>query len=213
MRRTQTRVKRPTFRTVWAAMQENSKQLKEWQQEHEKSRLEYEKSQKAYEEQREKSRQELAEQHKETERLISKLGNSFGEMVEHMVAPSIMRKFNERGFEFTRCCENQKVRKYESPNIVAEVDILLENGDIAIAVEVKAKPKQADVDEHIERLQKLRETARGRYEGLKYQGAIAGAIMDDSVRNYALKQGLYVIEQTGDTVMINVPEGFKPKEW
>jgi hypothetical protein len=202
MRRTLARAKHPNFRTVWATLQENSKQLKEWQQKYEKSRLELAEQQK-----------ETDRKMQETNRQISKLGNSFGEMVEHMVAPSIMRKFNERGFEFSRCCENQKVRKLESPNIVAEVDILLENGDIAIAVEVKAKPKQPDVDEHIERLQKLRETARGRYEGLKYQGAIAGAIMDDSVRNYALKQGLYVIEQTGDTVMINIPEDFKPREW
>jgi hypothetical protein len=37
--------------------------------------------------------------------------------------------------------------------------------------------------------------------------------MTDAVRTAALKAGLYVITQTGDTVKIDVPEDFKPKEW
>jgi hypothetical protein len=42
---------------------------------------------------------------------------------------------------------------------------------------------------------------------------MAGAIMPDLIRNYALKAGLYVIEQTGDTVKIDNPQGFVPREW
>ena len=33
-----------------------------------------------------------------------------------------------------------------------------------------------------------------------------------NIRNYILQQGFYEIEQTGDTVMINVPENNKIKE-
>ena len=36
---------------------------------------------------------------------------------------------------------------------------------------------------------------------------------DDSVKRAVLKAGFFVIEQTGNTVKINVPEDFKPKEW
>jgi hypothetical protein len=42
---------------------------------------------------------------------------------------------------------------------------------------------------------------------------LAGAIVSEAVRNYALKTGFYVIEQSGDTVKIDVPEGFAPREW
>jgi hypothetical protein len=35
----------------------------------------------------------------------------------------------------------------------------------------------------------------------------------NEVKKAVLKTGLYVVEQTGDTMKINVPEGFKPKEW
>jgi hypothetical protein len=34
-----------------------------------------------------------------------------------------------------------------------------------------------------------------------------------AVRNYALKAGFYMIEQTGDTVKTDAPTGFKPREW
>jgi hypothetical protein len=33
-------------------------------------------------------------------------------------------------------------------------------------------------------------------------GAVAGAIVSDNVKAYALKKGLYVIEQTGETIKI-----------
>jgi hypothetical protein len=37
--------------------------------------------------------------------------------------------------------------------------------------------------------------------------------MLDGVKAAVLKAGLYVITQTGDTVKIDVPEGFTPKTW
>jgi hypothetical protein len=44
--------------------------------------------------------------------------------------------------------------------------------------------------------------------------AMAGAIFSDNAKNYALKQGLYIIEQSGDTVKITEPSGEnKAKAW
>jgi hypothetical protein len=44
-------------------------------------------------------------------------------------------------------------------------------------------------------------------------GAVAGAVIPEGAKPFALKHGFYVIEQTGDTVKIDTPEGFAPKEW
>jgi hypothetical protein len=44
-------------------------------------------------------------------------------------------------------------------------------------------------------------------------GAVAGALVSKTVRNYILEKGFYVIEQTGDTVRINIPKGFKARNW
>jgi hypothetical protein len=157
--------------------------------------------------------QENALQQKETERLISRLGNRFGELIEHLVAPNIMGKFNELGFDFTRCSTNFMLKEPGSPQALAEVDIMLENGGIVIAVEVKAKPERSDVEDHIERMETLRKDADQRGDKRRYRGAVAGAILNDHLRRYILQKGFYLIEQTGDTVRINMPEGFSPREW
>jgi hypothetical protein len=45
-----------------------------------------------------------------------------------------------------------------------------------------------------------------------FLGAVAGVVLDDEARNYALDRGLYLIEPSGDNFNITVPTG-KPKEW
>jgi hypothetical protein len=63
------------------------------------------------------------------------------------------------------------------------------------------------------RLRILRLNRDKKNDKRKIYGALAGAIMPDSVKTAALKAGMYVITQTGDTVKIDVPEGFVPKTW
>ena len=155
---------------------------------------------------------ETREQMKDTDRRIGELGNRFGELAEHLVAPNIKEKFNELHFSFEQVSRNIQISD-ASRRSIAEADILLENSRLVMVVEVKAKPIQKDVDEHINRIEILRNRAHARNDVRKFQGAIAGAIMIDAVRDYAHKAGFYVIEQTGDTVKITIPEGFKAREW
>ena len=160
-----------------------------------------------------RQQEETARQQKETDRQIGKLGNRFGELVEHLVVPGIMDKFNEQGFNFSRCSESVKLREPDSKGVCTEIDLMLENGEIVVAIEVKSKPSQADVDRHAWRMEVLRRTDIQQKDKRKYQGAIAGAIINQELRNYILKSGFYVIEQTGDTVKLTIPEGFVPREW
>jgi hypothetical protein len=76
------------------------------------------------------------------------------------------------------------------------------------------KPSAADINEHLERMEKLRRYADSRNDKRKYLGAVAGAVFGNSEKTYALKQGFYVIEPSGDTFNITVPEGdYHPREW
>jgi hypothetical protein len=93
------------------------------------------------------------------------------------------------------------------------VDVWLENGEFALAVEVKSYPRVEDVKDHIKRMEILRKYADERDDKRKLLGAVAGAIVRDSVRKYALAEGFYVIEQSGDTVKIDAPQGFTPRIW
>jgi hypothetical protein len=149
---------------------------------------------------------------KETSKSIGGLNNSFGELAEHLVAPNIEEKFNALGYHFKGSAENQKI-KNEQGQVIAEIDILLENSDYIVAVEVKSKPKDTDIDNFIRRLEVLRKYKDENSDKRKIRGAIAGAVFHDQVKRAVLEAGFYVIEQTGDTVKIDTPDGFKPKEW
>jgi hypothetical protein len=144
---------------------------------------------------------------------IGKLGNRFGEMVEYMVVPNLAAKFRELGFTFERSRQNTIIRDQES-RIIAEIDVFLENGDRTMVVETKVKPSSADINDHLERMEKLRRYADSRNDKRKYLGAVAGAVFGDNEKTYALKKGFYVIEPSGDTFNIIEPEGdSQPREW
>jgi hypothetical protein len=155
--------------------------------------------------------EDLKRQMKETDRIIGKLGNRFGELVEHLVVPNIKEKFNALGYHFDDISKDREIFGPDGAN--AEIDILLENDDFSVVVEIKAKLLQKDVDEHAKRMKIVRQHKDKHHDARKLRGAVAGAIVTDEVRNYALKAGFYVIEQTGDTVKIDAPDGFIPREW
>ncbi|MDR2618364.1 MAG: hypothetical protein LBC62_05785 [Treponema sp.] len=187
-----------TFEKVWAMFQETDRKMQETARQMRET---------------DRQMQETGRKMRETDRRIGELCNRFGELAEHLVAPNIRKKFNALHYTFDKISQNIDISDAQDRYSGAEIDILLENGEIAIAVEVKAKPLYKDVDRHLERMEVLRRWADRHNDKRKFLGAVAGAIMPKEVRNYVIKAGFYVIEQTGDTVTINVPEGFKPREW
>jgi hypothetical protein len=177
------------------------------------------KSREDFDRQMQKSREDFDRRMQETDRQIrlthqelGKLGKKFGSTIEHLVAPNLVEKFRALNFNVTRYCPNMSITD-KANNIAAEVDIFIENGDCAIAVEVKAQLKIDDVKEHVERMEILRRDANLRHDVRKFYGAVAGAIINDNVKEYAFKTGFFVIAQSGDTMRIDVPEGFKPRVW
>ncbi|MDR0512312.1 MAG: hypothetical protein LBG93_04335 [Treponema sp.] len=165
------------------------------------------------------SQKETAEQIKETDRQMKEtnkrfgdLTNRFGELAEHLVVPGIKEKFNALNFNFTDSTENMRIGG-TSRNYAAEVDVLLESLDTVMAVEVKSKPTEEDVAKHINRMEVLRRRAEAHKDTRIYLGAIAGAIMSQKVRDCIVQNGFYAVEQSGDTMMINVPDNFKPRHW
>ena len=91
--------------------------------------------------------------------------------------------------------------------------MLLENGDAIMAVEVKAQPAVKDIAHHLKRLEILREHRDKLNDRRKILGAIAGAMFGGPEKEATLEAGLFVIEQSGDTMKIDVPDGFVPREW
>jgi hypothetical protein len=155
--------------------------------------------------------EETTRQMKETNKRFGIFNNSFGEIVEYMVAPNLLDKFRDLGLIFQEAISRKVVKDYDN-NILFETDIMLENGDNAMLVEVKKKLTTEDVKEHIKRLEKMRKYADLRGDKRAFLGAVAGVVMTSNVKKYALGQGFYVIEPSGETFNITPPNG-KTKEW
>ena len=154
--------------------------------------------------------QETDRQMKETDRKISKLGSRIGQLIEHLAASNIMEKFRALGYNFTQVSRNHTIDN-EKGQFLAEIDLLLENGDCAMVVEVKSLLTRSDVKDHKKRLETFRSYSDKRNDTRRFAGAVAAALINKDARSYALENGLYVVEQTGDTVRIEVPD--KPLFW
>jgi len=195
-----------TFEDVWAALiedrEERKKYAREWNEWFEKDAREW----------RERHA-ETERQMKETDKKIGKLGDRFGEMIEHMVMPALVEKFRELGFVFTDASP-RRIIDDEKNNILTEVDIILENDDKVMIIEVKSKLSSDDVTDHIKRMEIVRTRARRRNDSRIFLGAVAGMVVDKSIKKFALRKGFYVIEPSGEEFFITVPEGeYSPREW
>ena len=156
--------------------------------------------------------QETRLQMQETDRKISSLGSKLGDLIEELIFPNLPEKFNKLGYVFGKAATNIRYRDSRGL-VIAEVDILLENGEYALAVEVKTTLRVGDVRNHLKRMETLRRYADEHQDKRKLLGAVAGAITTKEATDLAIRNDFFVLEQSGETIRINVPEGFKPKEW
>ena len=213
-----------SFEKVWAMFQEQIKEDREqMRQDRERSKEDWERSREEREKYEERMRQEweqsmkeweqIKEQMKETDRRLGKLGNRLGEMVEYTIMPCLIEKFRKLGFIFTEAYPHAVIDDEEN-DIYAEIDITLKNGDKVMIVEVKNKLTIDDINEHIERMKKVRAHADLHNDKRIYLGAIGGIVINKNEKQFALRNGFYVVEPSGETFNITVPDGiYSPQEW
>ncbi|MDR1400307.1 MAG: hypothetical protein LBJ41_10325 [Treponema sp.] len=219
-----------TDRQFKESQKETDRQFKESQKETDRQFKELFEAQKETDRQfKETDRQfkETDRQFKKTEQLVKNnarqikalneqmggLHMSFGELAEHLVAPGIAKKFNDMGYYFDDVSPGGRQILDGHGKVLTEIDLLLENMRYSIAVEVKTRPKESDIEHHLKRLELLRKHMDKYNDKRIVIGAIAGAVFPVLVREAAIAAGLYVLVQSGDTMKIEIPEGFQPREW
>ena len=142
---------------------------------------------------------------------IGQLGGRLGEFVEEMVKPAAVRLFHERGLDVRQVFRN--VTRYdEQGQFLMEVDLLVVDSDTAVAIECKSNCSVDDVAEHLDRLSRFKEFFP-QYVPFHLYGAVAAMVMPDDVARFAYRKGLYVLAQSGETVVIRNDEQFRPREW
>jgi len=157
--------------------------------------------------------QELDRQIKRTSKQVGGLTSSIGAMIENMVAGNIVKKFQALGYEILQCARNVKY-EYKKLRIRGEIDLFLENGDLAILIEVKTTLETADVRKHIRQLEDYRQCADARGDKRRFIGTVAGAVVEGEAEDFAHANGMYVIVQSGKAMeIITPPEGFQVKKW
>ncbi|MDR0220636.1 MAG: hypothetical protein LBI54_04420 [Lachnospiraceae bacterium] len=217
-----------TFETVWAAMmesgarlEENAKQLRASQEENAKQlRASQEENAKQLRASQEETAKQLRASQEKTEKIVAELSksmgdmrNSLGRLIEAMFTADLRSKFNKLGYEFTRMtCRNEYAD--ENDQVITEVDAILEDGEYILLAEVKTEMRKEYVDDHLERIEKVRKYMDNHNDFRKIIGAVAGGIVPESVLRYAQKKGLFVIVQSGDSSTIaNMPKGFEVRTW
>jgi hypothetical protein len=146
---------------------------------------------------------------KETQKNIGGLNNTLGSMVERIMTPALPQKFKPFGFTFDKI---STIKWTTNGNVYAEIDGLLENGTQAMAVEVKTTLEIEDINEHLKRMEKIRKYADEHGDKREFLCAIAAMIVKPKPKEYALKQGLFVIEPSGEDVKVIKPEA-EPRIW
>ena len=146
---------------------------------------------------------------KEVSASIGKLGNRLGDFIEDAVRPAAVRLFQSRGIIVHEVQQNVSVQRGEEG---LEIDLMVVNDTEAVAVECKSNLKIDDVNEHLERLDKLNRLLP-RYANFKVMGAVAAMVIPDNVARYAASKGLFVIGQSGEDMAIRNDEDFKPTVW
>jgi len=200
-----------TFETVWALMQENAQQMKEFRESQRESAQEMKKFRESQRESLKETERFMKEKSTELNIKIGSLTNLFGDLTLGMVIPKLREKFRDFGFDFQESCPNYDIND-KINNISFEVDILLQNGDKAMLVEVKTKLTIERIKKHVERLEKMRKYTDFRGDKRTFFGAVAGFAITEEVKKAAFAQGFYIIEPDGENFNITPPDG-KPKEW
>ncbi len=188
----------PTLEDIWKLFQETDRKFQE--------------SEKKWQQIREEMREESRETDKKIKQVtenIGRLGNKFGDFVEEMVRPAAVRLFQERGIDVHEVHRDVSSTRHGEG---IEVDLLVVNDTDIIAIECKSTLSIDDVNEHLERLGKLKRLLPA-YSNKQVMGAVTGMIIPENVAQYAYRQGLYVIGQTGNQLVVRNDLKFKAKIW
>ncbi len=173
-----------TFEKVWASLQENAREMKEAHA---------------------RTEAVLAETQKSMNKTIGDLNNKLGIIAENLLTPNLVENFKMLGFTFQIMGPHRRI--YNDDNsLKTEIDVFLENSKQAMAVEVKTTCRRDDVDYHLARMEKVRRHADSHGDKRQLYGAIAATIIDEDTKRYALKNGFYLIEPSGENVTITKPD-------
>ena len=187
-----------TLDDIYALFRESEQRRKEYQQD-------FEQRQRTYEKEIADLRQIVAQTNKQ----VAGLSSRWVEFVENLVKPAAAQLFREQGIDVHHTA--LRVDAQDSRGSL-EIDILVENTNEVVAIEVKSHLEVRDVKRFLQTLERFK-IAFPKYQDYKLYGAVAGIKIDERSDVFATKEGLFLIEPAGDSVIIANSQKVKPRIW
>jgi hypothetical protein len=182
----------PTLENVWAAFLETDRRMKET------DRIIKENARIQKENERIVDKQ-LAEMRKE----LGYFGESQGSFAEEYFFNSFKKgKKNFFGKNFNRIQKNVKPAWNNIYNIEDEYDIVMYNADSIAIIEVKFKLRKDDIEKTLRKAETFKIIFPD-YKNIKVYLGLASMIFPEHIERECIKQGIAVIKQDGDKVVIN----------
>jgi hypothetical protein len=150
---------------------------------------------------------ELGRKVDKTTESVGRLSNRLGQFIEEMVYPAAVRLFQERGIDIHEVQRNVSAKRNGEG---IEIDLLVVNDVDVIAIECKSNLSIDDINEHLERLEKLKRVMPA-YLNKNLMGAVTGMVIPENVAQYAYKKGLFVISQTESSCLFAMMKNLKRK--
>ena len=153
--------------------------------------------------------EKLTAQVAQTNKQVGGLTSRWGEFVENLIKPAAARLFQQQGID-VHLTALRVTGQDEQGSI--EIDILVENTTEVVAIEVKSHLEVRDVKRFLRTLERFKK-AFPKHKNDKLYGAVAGIKIDERVNEYAIQEGLFLIQPAGDSVVIANSHEFKPRAW
>jgi len=150
----------------------------------------------------------LTEKFAETDRQIKAvnkqlggMGNSNGDVAETYFRNSFAKSMFFAGQEFDHI-DAPLTRKNRKLNLQGEYDIVMYNGTSVAIIEIKYKVEKEVVKRTLEKMEVFKKLFPQYQDYAIYLG-LAGLSIEASAEKEAIEQGVGIIKQVGDTVVIN----------
>ena len=151
--------------------------------------------------------EELRESRRKTDERIRELADQFtsttGHIIEGIMHPAAIRVFQEAGYNINRYYRNLK-RKNKQKQTEMEVDLLMLDDTLVIAVEIKTDCRKKDIDHFLRQMPKFKRLFP-EYRDKEVLAAMAALNYDKDAAQYAHEQGLLVISTTDGNIFTLEP--------
>ena len=183
-----------TFESVWTALQESNRFLTE--KFAETDRLLTKNAAEA--EQRLKV---LEQSLKETTKLVGGIANSNGDVAESYFVNSFAKHLHFAGQDFDSH-SSKLVKNVKKLNLQDEYDLVLYNCTSVVIIEIKYKVKQENIQQALKKAKTFKQLFP-EYANYNLYLGLAGLDVEIDAEKEALSQGIAIIKQVGDNMVIH----------